>query len=282
MKRLRLSAVIVLLISGCSKNVDHSGLIAFQSSRDGNFEIYVMNLDGTGQRRITNSPSNDISPSLSPDDTTLLFASDRSGNWEIYEVRTVGGEPRALTTGQGANSAPSWAMGGTKVLFVSTRDAINGELYLMNPDGSGVQRVTRDSLVKDTPIMTPDGHSILMTVTEHGRRGIALVSLPGGQVRVLTSLDHNSMDPAPSADGTTVAFASDREGRFQIYTMTVQGEDVRRLTADASDTGQPWWVPGQETLLLARRGQIFSLSTADRTEKLLSFRGDSMPRCAMW
>jgi len=282
MKWVRISAILLITLSGCSTAEKPAGLVAFQSSRDGNFEIYVMNLDGTGQRRITNSPSNDISPSLSPDDTTLLFASDRSGNWEIYAVRTVGGEPHALTAGQGANSAPSWAMGGAKVLFVSTRDAINGELYLMNPDGSGVQRVTRDSLVKDTPVMTPDGHAILMTVTGHGRRGIASVALPGGQVRVLTSLDHDSMDPAPSADRARVAFASDREGRFQIYTMTVEGEDVRRLTADADDTGQPWWVPGQESLLFARRGQIFSMSTADRKETLLSFKGDSMPRCALW
>jgi Tol biopolymer transport system component len=282
MKYAWILPILLIVLSGCAGNADQPRLIAFQSSRDGNFEIYVMNPDGSGQRRITNSPSNDISPSLSPDDTTILFASDRTGNWEIYAVRTSGGEPRALTAGQGANSAPSWAMEGTKVLFVSTRDAINGELYLMNPDGSGIQRITRDSLVKDTPVMMPGGHTVLMTVSEHGHRAIASVALPGGEARLLTSLDHDSMDPAPSADGTTVAFASDREGRFQIYSMTPQGEDIRRLTDDAGDSAQPCWLPGHGSLLVARRGQIFRLSTADGKENLLSFKGDSMPRCEMW
>ncbi|RPH36033.1 hypothetical protein EHM92_05190 [bacterium] len=280
MKRLWTVPLLLALFSGCSSDADRPGLIAFQSSRDGNFEIYVMDMDGTAQRRVTNSPSNDISPSLSPEDTTILFASDRSGNWEIYSVRTEGGEPTALTAGQGSNSAPSWALEGTKVLFVSTRDAINGELYLMNPDGSGVERLTRDSLVKDTPVMTSDGRTALMTVTEHDRRGIASVALPGGQVRVLTSLDHNSMDPALSPEGTAVAFASDREGRFQIYTMTPDGQDVRRVTADADDNVQPWWLPGQEKMLFARHGQIFLLSTGEKRETLLSFKGDSMPRCS--
>lgn len=273
-------AAIALLLSSCSKDADRSGLIAYQSSRDGNFEIYVMNQDGSGQRRVTNSPSNDITPSLSPEDTAILFASDRSGNWEIYSVRTEGGEPRALTAGQGASSAPIWAMGGTKVLFVSTRDAINGELYLMNPDGSGVERLTRDSLVKDTPVMTADGRNALVTVTEHDRRAVASIALPGGEVRRLTSPDHNSMDPALSSDGTTVAFASSREGRFQIYAMTPDGQNVRRLITDSDADVQPWWLPDGERILFARRGQIFLFSIADGKETLLSFKGDSAPRCA--
>lgn len=280
MKRAFTFTLLVLFAAGCSKDAENSGLIAFQSSRDGNFEIYVMNLDGSNQRRITHSPSNDITPSLSPDDTLIVFASDRSGNWEIYSVRTGGGEPRALTSGQGSNSAPSWAAGGTKIIFVSTRDAINGEVYLMNPDGSGVERLTRDSLVKDAPVMTADGRMLLITVTEHDRHGIASIALPGGDVRMFTSLNYNSRDPALSSDGKTVAFASDREGRFQIYTSSLNGQNVRRLTTDGDVNVQPWWVPGGKTILFARHGQIFSISVGDRKESLLSFKGDSAPRCA--
>lgn len=280
MNRAYIPAILFLLISSCSKDADHSGLIAFHSSRDGNFEIYVMNMDGSGQRRMTNSPSNDITPSLSPNDTAILFASDRSGNWEIYSVRTEGGEPRALTSGQGSNSAPFWVMGGSRILFVSTRDAINGEVYLMNPDGSGVERLTRDSLVKDAPVMTADGHTVLVTVTEHDRRGIASITLPGGEVRMLSSLDHNSMDPALSMDGKMVAFASDREGRFEIYTMSPDGRNIRRVTGDADMDLQPWWLPSGEKILFARRGQIFMFSISDGKETLLSFKGDSAPRCA--
>jgi TolB protein len=274
------AALLLLLLSSCSKNAEETSLIAFQSSRDGNFEIYVMNMDGSEPRRITNSPSNDISPSLSPDGTTIVFASDRSGNWEIYTVRTQGAEPKALTSGQGSNSAPSWTKEGSKILFVSTRDAINGELYLMNPDGSGAERLTRDSLVKDTPVMAADGHTALMTVTQHDRRAIASVSLPGGQVRLLTPLDYSSIDPAISPDGKTIAFASSREGRFQVYTMTADGQDSRRVTTSTDANLQPWWTSDGGSLLIARSGQIFRHYVADGREILLSFKGDSAPRCA--
>ena len=57
-----------------------NGLIAFTSSRDGDVEIYLMNPDGTGQRRLTNSPGSDSQPSWSPDGTRIAFTSLRDGN----------------------------------------------------------------------------------------------------------------------------------------------------------------------------------------------------------
>jgi TolB protein len=171
-------------------------------------------------------------------------------------------------------------MGGSKILFVSTRDAINGELYLMNPDGSGIERLTSDSLVKDTPVMARDNRTVFMTVTAHGQRAVASVQVPGGEVRLLTSLDHNSTDPAPSPDGSALAFASNQEGRFQIYTMGLDGQGLKRLTAGTGDALQPWWLPEEGMILFARQGQIFRLSLADGKETLLSFKGDSAPRCA--
>src|SRR5687768_6497747 len=56
----------------------------FMTNRDGDFEIYLVNSDRTGQKRLTNNPGNDWDPGWSPDGKTIVFMSSKDGNWEIY------------------------------------------------------------------------------------------------------------------------------------------------------------------------------------------------------
>src|SRR5688572_9565780 len=60
------------------------GKIAFVSDRDGNAEIYVMNADGSDQKRLTHDPASDSTPCFSPDGRKIVFASDRDGTSNIY------------------------------------------------------------------------------------------------------------------------------------------------------------------------------------------------------
>ena len=71
--------------------------IAFVSNRDGNYEIYVMNSDGTGQTRLTHDPGEDTWPVWSPDGRRIAFASDRDGNYEIYVMNADGTNQTRLT-----------------------------------------------------------------------------------------------------------------------------------------------------------------------------------------
>ena len=73
-----------------------NGLIAFASNRDGNFEIYVMNPDGSGQTNITNNPASDNYPAWSPDGSKIAFSSDRDGNAEIYVMNADGSGVRRV------------------------------------------------------------------------------------------------------------------------------------------------------------------------------------------
>lgn len=82
--------------------------IAFWSNRDGNQEIYVMNVDGTGQRRLTDNPASDANPAWSPDGTKILFHSDRGGNRDLYVMNADGSNPRAVTSDLGDDIAPDW------------------------------------------------------------------------------------------------------------------------------------------------------------------------------
>ncbi len=72
------------------------GQIAFMSHRDGNWEVYVVNSDGSGLARLTTDPANDGLPTWSPDGRTLAFLSDRSGEWAVWAMRPDGSGQRQL------------------------------------------------------------------------------------------------------------------------------------------------------------------------------------------
>lgn len=110
----------------------------FTSNRDDggrNYEIYIMNADGSEQTRLTNNPSVDEDPHLSPDGTKILFNSLRDGNREIYVMNADGSEPTRLTNTPGLEYGADWSPDGTKIAFSSSRDG-GYEIFVMNADGS--------------------------------------------------------------------------------------------------------------------------------------------------
>lgn len=83
--------------------------IAFTSNRDGNEEIYVMNVDGGRLRRVTDDPGQDEYPTWSPDGQWIAFHSDRDGDFDIYIARPNGSDLRQLTNVEGSDTQPSWS-----------------------------------------------------------------------------------------------------------------------------------------------------------------------------
>lgn len=115
--------------------------IAFASTRDGNYEIYVMNPDGTNQTRLTNNNAEDAQPSWSPDGTKIAFDSYRDGNLEIYVMNTDGTGQTRLTNNPAIDGEPSWSPDGTKIAFASWRSG-GSNIFVMNSDGSNPVQLT--------------------------------------------------------------------------------------------------------------------------------------------
>ena len=85
------------------------GKIAFESDRDGNYEIYIMNVDGSEQTRLTDNPADDWGLSFSPDGSKIAFESYRDGNWEIYIMNIDGSEQTRLTDNPAFDWWPSFS-----------------------------------------------------------------------------------------------------------------------------------------------------------------------------
>ena len=107
---------------GCA--VRRVGQIAFTSERDGNWEIYVMNADGTGERRLTSSAGDDMLPVWSPDGSRIAFTSTRDGNGEVYVMNADGSDQTNLTNHPGADGGPRWSPDGTRIAFTTDRDGV--------------------------------------------------------------------------------------------------------------------------------------------------------------
>ena len=101
--------------------------IAFESLRDGNSEIYVMDADGSNQVNLTRHEADDHAPSWSPDGGLIAFESVRDGARELYVMNADGTEGARLTNGPGLSVAPHWDIGGSDIIFSRIEDDSNGD-----------------------------------------------------------------------------------------------------------------------------------------------------------
>ena len=206
----------------------------------GRADIYRMDADGSGRRVLVEHGANDTSPAISPDGTRLAFESDRDGNPEIYVMDLASGRLTRLTTDPAGDSAPAWSPDGQRIVFTSDREhRASADVYVMNADGSGVQRLTSD-LANWAPQFAPDGRRVAIQVD----RDIVILDLVDGTRTQLTRDPQNGMNPTWSPDGQRLAFVSTRNRRAEIFTMHADGTNPQLLvTMAAGSVIDPRWSP---------------------------------------
>jgi Tol biopolymer transport system component len=222
-----------------------SGKIVFATDRDwgtGNSDLYLMNADGSGLTRLTNTDTDDAYPSWSPDARRIAFASWRDRNFEIYVMKADGSGLTRLTNNPADDSYPTWSPDGQRIAFYSDRDG-DSEIYVMNADGSAKVNVTSNPAEDWNPDWSPDGEWIAFTSDRGGYNDVYLMKPDGSQVVNLTNYPGKDTDASWSPDGQRIAFASKRPGHYDIYVMNADGSGVTRLTDNPAMDIMPVWSP---------------------------------------
>jgi len=216
--------------------------IAFQSNRDGNDEIYAMNLDGSGPTRLTEAAQADTDPVWSPDGTRLAFVSERDGNPEIYVMNADGSNETRLTSDGAADTDPVWSPDGTRLAFIAERDG-NPELYTMLAGGSAPTRLTTNTVPDREPTWSPNGAWLVFVRDVDANAELWLIASAGaGELRLTTNTTKDG-GAVWAPNSTQLAFVSERDGNPEIYLTTADGGTQTRLTNNGARDAVPVWSP---------------------------------------
>ena len=216
--------------------------ISFQSNRDGNNEIYVMNPDGSDQTRLTfDAAGNDQRPDISPNDNQIVFSSNRitetnpEGDFEIFIMNSDGGDVRQLTSNAAVDSWPRWSPNGQWIAFHSNVDG-NYEIYLIRPDGTELTRVTNYAGLDQYPEWSPNGKQLAI------RRDVDLylIDLDGSNPIQLTANAGINQMPSWAPNGEQLAFLSTRDGYPSVFVTDVDGTNQINLTPKPNNISSGW------------------------------------------
>jgi len=152
------------------------------------------------------------------------------------------------------NDAPSWSPDGKRIAFTSFRHG-RGEIYSVNTDGSGEQRLTSNPAHDDLAMWSPDGSRVAFVSGRDGNLEVYVMNADGsGQTRLTTDPEED-FSASWSPDGRHIVFRSNRHENGEIYTMNVDGSAQTRLTFHTASDHSPAWGPdGRIAFVSTRQG----------------------------
>ena len=171
--------------------------IAFMSGRDGNPEIYAMNVDGSNLRRLTNHPAGDSSPTWSPSGLQIAFTSDRTGKAQIYLMNSADGSGVSrLTVNESEADRPTWSPAPFNEIAYSASTG-RYDIKVLEVSTGNVRQLTFGEGTNESPAWAPGGRHLAFTSTRAagGRTQIFTIGRDGRGLRQITR-DGNNQTPA--------------------------------------------------------------------------------------
>lgn len=217
--------------------------IVFSSRRDGNFEVYGMDIKGDNLVKLTNDLGGNLyAPEISPKGNRIIFTHESGGFQSIWVMKIDGLNPHPMFESSGKDIDPIWSPDAMKVAY-ATGVTGSTQLAVVNVDGSkphllmpnGPETGGRSS-------WSPDGQWLAFYAGQRGNRNLYVVGVDGQNMNQLTNGGDN-LGPSISPDGKWIAFTSYRDGNNEIYVINLNTFQEYRLTTSPNSDWQPRWGP---------------------------------------
>jgi tol-pal system beta propeller repeat protein TolB len=245
---LSIGVILILAALGCSSPASS---ILFTSDRDGNLEIYSVNVNGENLTNLTTTKTDEFVPVLSPNRRLVSFLSGEEGGNTAVEVMRVDGTERFPLTQAGAeHSSQKWSPSNDRVVYVRKEDATS-YIYMSSTNEQKTALLTSIE-GHEVGDWSGDGSSVAFAVLGGPSQGIYVRNPDGvNEFQVTETPDYS---PIWSPDSRRLAFLSDRDGNPEIYVMDADGAHVKRLTEnDALEYDISWSPNGQSILFVSER-----------------------------
>jgi len=220
--------------------------IVFESYRDGNAQIYVINPDGSGLANLSNNATDERDPAWSPDQLQIAFVSDRDGTDEIYVMDADGMNQVRRTDLPGSDRRPAYSPDGAKIAFDNDGDG-DDEVWVMDADGSSPTQLTFNTVNFDQgPTWSMNSAQILFTTFRTGSDDLFIMDADGMNQTLLLDTGDHDWQPDWSPDGTRIVFTVQgvASGVDNIWIVNADGSTgLQQLTSGAAEDREATWSP---------------------------------------
>jgi TolB protein len=222
-------------------------IAAVRKSR-GLWELVVHDVDGKNPRVLLSEKTILLTPSWKPNGSEILVTSYRSGRPELWSYRLADRAFRRIAPIANAIGGV-WSPDGTRIAFTAS-DAGNSDVWIVNADGTGAHRLTREPALDLSPSWSPDGKRIAFVSDRAGTPQLYLMNADGSGVRRLTFQGNYNQTPAWSPRGDLIAFtARDERKVFDVFVIAPETGKITRLSQDQGRTNEePTWAPNGRLL----------------------------------
>ncbi len=213
--------------------------IVFTSNKNRNEDIFSMNIDGSELTQLTDNPSNDMYPQISPDGKKILYTADINGTWQIMIMNTDGTEKKQLTNDRDRSGFPTMTFEGRYIFYEVYIDN-NWELYRMNADGTNQLRLTYSAGIDDWhPFAHPREFKVIYESGAIGSEDIYFMDYDGSNIKQVLDFPIRKRVPSISKDGKYILFSGFEQNSSSIFIMNSDGTDLRQLTDNGANNVQP-------------------------------------------
>lgn len=220
--------------------------------RQRNADLFIYELDTQKRWLVSYRKGINSGAAFLKDGEHMLLTISKGGNPDIYKMTTKGTNLKNLTNGpHGAmNVEPAVSPDGKTIAFSSSRGG-KIRLYTMNSNGSNVKLVSSVGKYNATPTWSDDGNMIAFAGYDSKKQAfdIFVTDKSGFTIKRLTSAKKangkwaDNEDPTFSPDGRHIMFVSNRTGKKQLYLISPDGKNERRITYDNYNYSKPKWSP---------------------------------------